>query len=237
MNPNDVTRPSPNFYAGRLGAQIIGVTLHSTRGGTSDPAVEFSAALNWLSGHTYKGRDGRSHRNPSIHYIVGHDGRLATVVPERHGAWHAGTGSRRDGANLNAIGIELVQPTPQDAYPEPLLARTVDLVAAICRRHAIPALRVHTDTQPGIHHHSDLNPRKSDPGPRWPDADFLARIDARLASARDRPPAAADPSILRRLLQLQRTQTGHAADIDALRQGLAQTRTRLHAIGKAALAD
>ena len=120
----DVRRESANFYRDRLGVAIQSVTLHSTRGGERTrgrPAVEFGAALNWLSQVSYEGADGATYRNPSIHYIVGHDGRLATVVPERHGAWHAGTGAGREGANLNAVGIELVQPTADTPYPEALI--------------------------------------------------------------------------------------------------------------------
>ena len=164
----DVRRESANFYRDRLGVAIRSVTLHSTRGGERTrgrPAVEFDAALNWLSQVSYEGADGATYRNPSIHYIVGHDGRLATVVPERHGAWHAGTGADREGANLNAIGIELVQPTADTPYPEALIARAVSLVAEICHRHDIPARRTRDDAQPGIHHHSDLTAGKSDPGP------------------------------------------------------------------------
>ena len=95
---NDVVRESPNFYRDRLGVAITGVTLHSTRGGErtrGDPEAEFSAALDWLTRHSYQTAEGATYRNPSIHYIVGHDGRLARVVPERHGAWHAGTGADR----------------------------------------------------------------------------------------------------------------------------------------------
>ena len=84
--PHDLTRPSPNFYRDRLSTPITGVTIHSTRGGQPDPVREFTAALNWLTQASYWSGDGKTYRNPSIHYIVGHDGRLATVVPERHGA-------------------------------------------------------------------------------------------------------------------------------------------------------
>ena len=146
--------------------------------------MEFDAALNWLSQFSYEAADGASYRNPSIHYIVGHDGRLATVVPERHGAWHAGTGAGREGANLNAVGIELVQPTADTPYPEALIARAVSLVAEICHRHDIPARRTRDDAQPGIHHHSDLTAGKSDPGPLWPSEAFIGRVGARLRSLR-----------------------------------------------------
>ena len=158
--------------------------------------MEFGAALNWLSQVSYEAADGATYRNPSIHYIVGHDGRLATVVPERHGAWHAGTGADREGANLNAIGIELVQPTADTPYPEALIARAVSLVAEICHRHDIPARRTRDDAQPGIHHHSDLTAGKSDPGPCGParrSSGGSARGCGRCA-ARTRRPARRPPS-------------------------------------------
>ena len=225
-HPLDVTRPSPNYYDGRLGVAIHGITLHSTRGGRADPEVEFRAALDWLTRHSYTDAQGQAQRNPSIHYIVGHDGRLASVVPEQHGAWHAGTGVRRDGANCNAIGIEMVQPTIDGAFPAPLLDRLVDLLADLCRRHAIPPRRVRTDTVPGIHGHENLTTAKTDPGPRFPWDDVITRLQARLA------PPGADAANLA---------AGITAQLDTLRAalanaeaGIARAHARLDAIARAA---
>ena len=226
----DVRRESANFYRDRLGVAIQSVTLHSTRGGERTrgrPAVEFDAALNWLSQVSYEGADGATYRNPSIHYIVGHDGRLATVVPERHGAWHAGTGAGREGANLNAIGIELVQPTPDTLYPEALIARAVSLVAEICHRHDIPARRTRDDAEPGIHHHSDLTAGKSDPGPLWPSEAFIGRVGARLRSLRgEDTPAGAEAALWSAV-------EGHAVAVSDLRSEVAALQVRLRSAGQA----
>ena len=243
----DITRPSPNFYPNRLGVPITTITLHATRGGErtrDNPAAEFNAALNWLSRHSYTGADGRTYRNPSIHYIVGHDGRLATVVPERHGAWHAGTGADPQGANCNAVGIELVQSTPDIPYPEPLIARAVQLVAEICHRHAIPPVRVHDDAIPGIHHHEDLTPHKSDPGSLWPSHAFIARVNIALrrlqGSAQPQPveePDRNQPGELQDtngepgplILSLAKDAQAMRADLTALRAQLEEDVDALHA--------
>ena len=229
---NDVVRESPNFYRDRLGVAITGVTLHSTRGGErtrGDPEAEFSAALDWLTRRSYQTAEGATYRNPSIHYIVRHDGRLARVVPERHGAWHAGTGADRRGANLNAIGVELVQPTADTPYPEALIARAVALVADVCHRHGIPARRTHDDAEPGIHHHSDLTSRKSDPGALWPSEVFIARVAARLRALRGEgaPDDAAESAALWAAVE------GNARAVGELQSGVAALRGRLRSAGAA----
>ena len=116
---------------------------------------------------------------------------------------HAGTGTRRTGANLNAVGIELVQPRRDDPFPPSLLERCLDLVADICRRHGIPPLRVHTDAEPGIHGHQDLTPAKSDPGPRFPWSTFLEGVRARLEPPALPADARPDAEVATRLAQVE----------------------------------
>ena len=81
MLPGDTNRRSPNFYADRFGVKISGVTMHSTRGGPKfigKPEAEFNAALGWLTRFSYVAGESTEQLNPSIQYVVGHNGRLTT---------------------------------------------------------------------------------------------------------------------------------------------------------------
>ena len=148
--PTVLDRPSPNSGPRRGGALADMVVLHYTGMATAeaaiarlaDPAAEVSA-----------------------HYVVTECGQVVRMVPEALRAWHAGAGSWGAVSDVNSrsIGIEIVNPGPEQDYPpfpESQMAALERLLAGILARHAIPPARVvgHACVAPG---------RKSDPGAKF----------------------------------------------------------------------
>ena len=117
----------------------------------------------------------------AAHFLVGRVGTVVQMVLERDKAIHAGS-PVEGGWNDRSIGIELEarltpwpkghsMPFPVDEFPEPMLSAAAALVADICTRRGIPADRTHIVGHcevPGVTH--------TDPGARFPWADFMARI-------------------------------------------------------------
>lgn len=143
-------RPSPNHNS-RQGSPIDVLLLHYT--GMPD----HEQALAWLC-------DPRS--QVSAHYFVGEDGRILSLVPEEHRAWHAGASvwaGERD-LNTRSIGIEIANTGHSGGLP-PYPDVQIEAVIALCRdvvgRHPIASHRVLA--------HSDVAPnRKLDPGELFP---------------------------------------------------------------------
>ena len=174
---NFIDRPSPNFddRSARLGAAGLDIDillLHYT----GMPSAE--AALARLCDPAAK---------VSAHYCIDEDGTCTRLVDEAHRAWHAGVAEWAGDSDINgrSIGIELVNPGHEFGYrpfPEPQMARLIDLCHDILGRHAIPPARVLG--------HSDVAPqRKQDPGELfnwarlaaegiglWPDAPTAAAV-------------------------------------------------------------
>lgn len=119
----------------------------------------------------------------SVHYIVDREGNIFCYIPEDRSAWHAGYGTWLDDEkytnkmNKYSIGIEIMAmgtyeemsgylhkyeynklPEEYIGYTDAQYAALKDLVADICRRHAIPMDRDH------IIGHDEFSPKKSDPG-------------------------------------------------------------------------
>ena len=96
------------------------------------------------------------------HYLIGEDGTVWRLIPEKRRAWHAGRSFWAGETDINSrsIGIELVNPghgPDYRPYPEAQMRALEVLALAICSRHPIPSHRVlgHSDVAPG---------RKQDPG-------------------------------------------------------------------------
>lgn len=102
------------------------------------------------------------------------------------------------GANANGVQIEMSGRANQgragwaDAYSTAMLARTADLVAALCDRYDLPVVAIEpSGLRQGLrgittHHAVTLAFRRSthaDPGPNFPMADFLEAVRRRLAGA------------------------------------------------------
>ncbi len=150
-------RPSPNHDARPDATPIDMIVLHYT----GMPSAE--AALTRLADPAAE---------VSAHYVVAEDGLIWRMVPEGLRAWHAGVSYWRGATDINAraIGIEIVNPGHDGAYPPfPVLQLAVvcDLCLDILSRHEIPARNIVA--------HSDIAPeRKRDPGEKF-DWEGLAR--------------------------------------------------------------
>jgi N-acetylmuramoyl-L-alanine amidase len=144
-----IEAPSPNFDA--RGRDIDTVILHYTGMQTGaealarlcDPAVRVSA-----------------------HYLVEEHGDIYRIVGEDNRAWHAGVGSWKGDADINArsVGIEIVNPGHEWGYrdfPDAQTGAVIALLKDIRTRHNVRPARVLG--------HSDVAPRrKDDPGEKFP---------------------------------------------------------------------
>jgi len=98
----------------------------------------------------------------SSHYLIDRDGRLLQLVDERQRAWHAGASYWGGNTDLNSasIGIELVN-DGNEPFPEPQIAKLLELLADLRERHRIPSANVLG--------HGDVAPRrKVDPSHLFP---------------------------------------------------------------------
>lgn len=100
-------------------------------------------------------------RELSSHYVIGTDGDIVRLVPEKFRAWHAGAGSWRgetSDINSNSIGIELCNGLfGEEAYTEKQISALTELCLQLIDKYDF------APTQ--IIGHSDMAPsRKIDPG-------------------------------------------------------------------------
>lgn len=152
-----LSHPSPNFDGRKHGAKPSLVILHYT--GMQNGALALSRLCD-------------AKAKVSAHYLVEEDGRVFSLVGERHRAWHAGISYWRGERDINShsIGVEIVNPGHEFGY-RPFPPVQMEAVRALCvdikQRHALPAN--------AFWGHSDIAPmRKMDPGAYfdWP---MLAR--------------------------------------------------------------
>ncbi|MDE7073900.1 MAG: N-acetylmuramoyl-L-alanine amidase [Odoribacter sp.] len=148
--------------------------------------VHYTAGVSARSSAEYLARDGV---DASAHVVIGRDGKVFQLVPFDTEAWHAGRSSYagRSGLNRCSIGIELdnlgrlewrggrfvaecgvevpprevyvdetgAAPTFWHRYPDIQRKRLLELCRLLCRYYPVRA----------IVGHSDITPRKQDPGP------------------------------------------------------------------------
>lgn len=131
----------------------------------------------------------------SAHYTVDCDS-VVQSVEEKDVAWHAGP------ANGYSIGIEHAGFAKQtkdewsDDYSQAMLERSAELVADLCRRYQIPVRKVSPEDlkaggerRRGICGHIDVTTGLTggrghwDPGPNFPWADFLERVQVHLQNS------------------------------------------------------
>jgi hypothetical protein len=178
---------SPNRYAGRLG-DIRLIVLHTMEVAEADSVAEavgnaFAKPATRASAHTGVDTDSE-----------------CRYVADADTAW-AAPGANADGLQLEMAG-RAGQTTGQwtDAGSKAILERAAQRTATWCRTHDIPARRL-TDAQlaaglRGIVGHDQVSRvyKRSthwDPGPNFPWASFLARVNVLLKPAAATPAASA----------------------------------------------
>lgn len=107
----------------------------------------------------------------SSHYIIGRDGTIYQLVPEKNISFHAGRSQLPDGrtsVNSCSLGVELITSKDSlDAPTEKQIKSLVTLTKDIKSRHKIKYVLRHSDIAPG---------RKTDPwNMNW--EDFLKQIE------------------------------------------------------------
>jgi N-acetyl-anhydromuramyl-L-alanine amidase AmpD len=154
---NAIWLPSSNFDAGRSGASIDRIILHTTEG-------SFDSAVSWLRGAAANS----SNRDSSSHYVVSADGRrIVQLVREADTAWAVGNlAFNRRGINIEQEGYAGA-PSGSGEFSDALYAATGALVGRVARRHGIPLDRQHVighmdvpdprdpALRGGIDHHDD----------------------------------------------------------------------------------
>lgn len=87
-----ITRPSPNWSPRKAGTVIDTLVLHADASDNAD------ASIDWCC-------DPRS--QVSYHTVVTPAGRIVSLVPTRHKAWHAGVSEYRGRSNVNEFSVGL----------------------------------------------------------------------------------------------------------------------------------
>jgi N-acetylmuramoyl-L-alanine amidase len=103
----------------------------------------------------------------SSHYVVDEDGRVYSLVPEEHRAWHAGVSGWQGEGDVNgrSIGIEIVNGGHDFGLPDFTQAQ-IEAVIALLK----DIFARWPELGPGrVVAHSDVAPeRKADPGEKFP---------------------------------------------------------------------
>lgn len=169
-------RASPNYNTRMSGegGQVHMVIIHSCEG-------SYAGCWSWLA---------QEASQVSAHYVVREDGaEITQLVREASRAWHIGAiydstlNSGHDGrlhgiqSNHFTIGVEHAGYASQPTWPVAQLEASAKLVCDAAKRWGIPRDELH------IVAHGKLQPwNRTDPGPNWPWADYLARIDRHCAA-------------------------------------------------------
>ena len=146
------------------------IVIHTCEGG-------YSGCWSWLTS---------SSARVSAHYVVKEDGsEISQLVRESHRAWHVGATYQcsrngnvdcwRNGYSVKhfSVGIEHGGYASQSSFPDGQIDASAKLACDIARDHDIPRDSYH------IVAHGTLQPyNRTDPGPNWPWAEYLDRINA-----------------------------------------------------------
>lgn len=166
-----IWRPSPNFNSRPAGAygKVGMIIIHTCEG-------NYAGCWGWLVNPESK---------VSAHYAVKEDGsEVSQLVQESKRAWHiaptydcalnSNTDCSRNGYSINGIsvGIEHAGFANQPSWHPTLIDTSARLACAISKAHGVPRDKYH------IVGHAQLQPYdRADPGPNWPWATYLARIN------------------------------------------------------------
>lgn len=114
----------------------------------------------------------------SSHFVIGKSGNVYRLVPEEYVAWHAGKSILMGEEDVNkfSIGIEIVDDSDADPYPDPQIDALLQLCTDLVVRYHIPLNRV-----VGHEHIAVPKGRKVDPGRDFPWYEFLNTLGAKVA--------------------------------------------------------
>lgn len=184
-----------NFSTTRSGTnrRIDAIVIHTAEGGY-DPResfqdnrhVSYTGAINTF---------GNSASEVSAHYVIGPAGELVKMVEENDEAFHATYYNKR------SIGIEVSGfLSREETWNDSVMETLVNLVAYLAVKHNVPVIHPEGDArtsggwydQPGILGHDQIQTpgsaatskysSRSDPGPHFPWAEFIGRVQRRIVS-------------------------------------------------------
>ncbi len=146
--------PSPNYYKGRKGKEIIAIVNHITAG-------LMPGCLSWLCNPQAKA---------SAHYLVTHKGDVYQLVNDEDTAWHAGFANKPnwalyDGTNPNyyTLGIEH-EALAGEGLTEAQYQATLELHKMLIDKYSIPIDNSHIVGHCNI----DTVNRPNCPGAKFP---------------------------------------------------------------------
>ncbi|MBK9753574.1 MAG: N-acetylmuramoyl-L-alanine amidase [Nannocystis sp.] len=164
--------PSPNYSSrsGGLAGTVKMVIIHSCEGA-------YAGCWGWLVNKA---------AGVSAHYVVKEDGsEISQLVKEANKAWHIGASyncklnsskeCNVNGYNANGftVGIEHAGFAKQKSWNAKLIDNSAKLVCDISKAHKVPRDKYH------IVAHGQLQPYdRIDPGPNWPWATYLAKVNS-----------------------------------------------------------
>ena len=146
------------------------IVLHATGGPDCVDSRSFrGGTLDGIVGHFLRNRS-----RISIHYVIGRDGRVVSMVPESQVAWHV------RGHNQDSIGIELVNDGDGvDHFAAAQIDTLVDLLRGVLERHQLEpdAIKSHAELDDStIVCNGVAIKRKQDPGAAFPWERVLAEL-------------------------------------------------------------
>ena len=157
---------TPNRRPVRGHRRLELVILHATgKGG-------LISAVDWL-------RNARRKNRTSAHYVIGRDGAIVQLAPERDITWHAGHGHWAGWGRINSrsIGIELVNRNDgSEGYPLSQLEA--------CMWLCVRAARKHRRRPEQVVGHADVDPRRKTDPFGFPWTQFRASMTVNLSRTR-----------------------------------------------------
>jgi N-acetyl-anhydromuramyl-L-alanine amidase AmpD len=176
-----IWRASPNYSARPAGdiGKVGMIIIHSCEGA-------YAGCWGWLV---------NSQSGVSAHYVVKEDGNeISQLVKESNKAWHIGSNYAcnlnsnvecwRNGYNSNnfTVGIEHAGFANQASWNSNLINKSAQLVCDITKGHGVPRDKYH------IVAHGQLQPAtRIDPGPNWPWATYLAKVNEYCGAQQPQP--------------------------------------------------
>ncbi len=172
---DSVWHPSPNFSSRPSGAKVKMIVIHSCEGA-------YSGCWGWLVNKA---------SGVSANYVVKEDGsEISQLVKEASKAWHIAAsydcklnsskecGLAGQSTNNFSVGIEHAGFAKTTKWSANLIDKSAKLVCDITKGHAIPRDKYH------IVAHGQLQPyNRIDPGPNWPWATYLSKVNTHCGAA------------------------------------------------------